>query len=475
MKAYDDCDALDLARLVAAGHASPAELLHEALARARSVEANLNPFSEVFGARAEEAIRRGLPAGPFRGVPFLLKDVVAVAGTLTLAGSRLATRLPPATADATIVERYKAAGLVIFGKTATPELGIAASTETSLTGTTRNPWNPARTPGGSSGGSAAAVAARVVPAAHGSDGGGSIRTPASCCGLFGLKPTRARTPFGPVAGEGWGSLASHHVLSRTVRDSAAMLDATHGPAPGDPYCAPPFGGRYLDEVGQPPGELCIAIQHRPFSGVAVDSECTRAVEETAHLLSRLGHAVVEAVPTNDWPQLAEAHWILVACSVRHAVLAMTGAREPAPGEVDSVVQEAVDFARGLPGDAYPRALAAIHRHGRQMAVFHERFDVLITPTNARPAPELGPQHTDNPDLDVYRAALRSFSAFTSPANHSGQPSMSVPLHWTADGIPVGVQFTAAFGCEDLLFRLAGQLERACPWAQRKPPYMSKFS
>ena len=472
MKAYEDCDALDLARLVAARHASPAELLHDAVARARSVEASLNPFSQLFAERAEEAIRRGLPGGPFRGVPFLIKDVVALAGTPTLAGSRLAAGLPPETADATIVERYRAAGLVIFGKTATPELGIAASTETSLTGTTRNPWKPDRTPGGSSGGSAAAVAARVVPVAHGSDGGGSIRTPASCCGLFGMKPTRARTPSGPLAGEGWGSLSCHHVLSRTVRDSAAMLDATHGPASGDPYWAPPFAGRYLDEVGRLPGRLRIAIQHRPFSGVAVDVECACAIEETARLLQKLGHAVEEAVPLHDWPQLAEAHWILVASSVRHAVLSMTGAREPVFGEVDSVIQEAVDFARGLSGDAYPRALAAIHRHGRQMAAFHERFDILASPTTARPAPELGPQHTDNHDREAYRAALRSFSAFTSPANHSGQPSMSVPLHWTADGIPVGVQFTAAFGREDLLFRLAGQLEQAIPWTGRKPPVLS---
>jgi Asp-tRNA(Asn)/Glu-tRNA(Gln) amidotransferase A subunit family amidase len=475
MKAYEDCDALDLAQLVASGRAGPRELLDEAVARARSIQEPLNAMSQLFPERGRAAVDAGLPDGPFRGVPFLLKDIVAMAGTTTRSGSRLAAKLPPAEVDATIVERFKRAGVVIFGKTTTPELGIAASTETSLTGTTRNPWDPARTPGGSSGGSAVAVAARVVPMAHGSDGGGSIRTPASCCGLFGLKPTRARNPYGPLAGEGWGSLAAHHVLTRSVRDSAAMLDATHGPAPGDPYCAPPVGGRFLDEVGRNPGPLKVAVQHRPFSGVPVDGECTAAVNSAARLLEELGHTVEEAMPELEWPELASAHWVLVATNLRLSVLLMTGGKEPPPGALDSVVQEAVDFARSLPGEAYPRALRTIHLHGRRMAAFHARYDILMSPTTARPAVALGPQHTNHPDLKAYREAILGFSAFTSPANHSGQPGMSVPLYWTPDGVPVGVMFCAAFGNEALLFRLAGQLEAARPWVGRKPPILAKAS
>ena len=468
MKSYDACDGMDLAALVASRQASPAELLDEAASRARAVQPTLNTISQFLVERAEAEIAAGLPDGPFRGVPFLLKDIVPMAGTPTWSGSRLAAKAPPAESSSTIVERFECAGLVIFAKTTTPELGIAASTETSLTGTTRNPWDATRTPGGSSGGSAAAVAARVVPIAHASDGGGSIRTPAACCGLFGLKPTRARNPSGPLAGEGWGSLASNHVLTRSVRDSAAMLDATHGAAPGDPYYAPPVERPFLEEVGCAPGRLRIALQLKPFSGVPVDSDCTEGVESTARLLDELGHSVEPAVPEVDWPELSLSHWVLVATNLRLAVLSLNGGKEPARGELDTVVQEAVDFARTLPGEAYPKAVRAIHRHGRRMAAFHETYDVLMSPTTAKAAVPLGPQHTNNPDLQAYREAILGFAPFTAPANHSGQPSMSMPLHWTSSGLPVGVMFSAAFGNEALLFRLAGQLEVARPWASRRP-------
>jgi amidase len=469
MKSYDECDGLDLAALVSSGRASPRELLAEAVSRARIAQHNLNPISQLFPERAEAAISAGLSDGPFRGVPFLLKDTVELVGTPTWLGSRLAARLPRSAISSTLVDRYERAGLVIFGKTTTPELGIAASTETSLTGTTRNPWDPSRTPGGSSGGSAVAVATRVVPIAHASDGGGSIRIPASCCGLFGLKPTRARTPSGPTAGEGWGSLAVDHVLTRSVRDSAAILDATHGPAAGDPYFAPPVARAFVEAVGQPPGKLRVALQRRPFSRVAVYPDCTAALERAAKLMEELGHSVDDAEPQIDLPELALAHWVLVAANLRLSVLLLNGGTEPARGEVDTVVQEAIDYARTLPGEAYPRARGAIHRHGRRMAAFHETYDVLMSPTTAQPAVLLGTLHTDTPDLDAYRKAMLGFSPFTSFANHSGQPSMSVPLHWTAAGLPVGVMISAGFGNEDLLFRLAGQLEKAQPWSARRPP------
>jgi Asp-tRNA(Asn)/Glu-tRNA(Gln) amidotransferase A subunit family amidase len=468
MSSYEDCDGLALAELVATKKASARELLDEAVARARTVQPRLNPISQLFAERAEAAIAEGLPAGPFHGVPFLLKEIVPLAGTPTWAGSRLLRNAPPAEQDTTLVERYKRAGLAIFGKTTTPELGMAASTETSLTGTTRNPWDPERTSGGSSGGAAVVVAARVVPMAHGSDGGGSIRIPASCCGLFGLKPTRARTPSGPLAGEGWGSLAISHVLTRSVRDSAAMLDATHGPAPGDPYGAPPIAGSFLDAVGKPPGRLRVALQTAPFNGRTVDPECLAAVQDAAKLMEELGHHVEPALPEVEWPELADALWVLVASNVRLAVLLANGGTEPTRGAIDTVVQEAVDFARSLPGETYPRAMRAIHRHGRRMAAFHESWDVLMSPTLAKPPVLLGPQHTNNPDLLAYRESLLSFSPFTAIFNMSGQPSISVPLHWTASGLPVGVMFSAAFGNEALLLGLAGQLEKARPWAARKP-------
>jgi Asp-tRNA(Asn)/Glu-tRNA(Gln) amidotransferase A subunit family amidase len=254
-----------------------------------------------------------------------------------------------------------------------------------------------------------------------------------------------------------------------VRDSAAMLDATHGMAPGDPYCAPPVARPFLEEVGVDPGRLRVALQLAPFSGVAVHEECVKAVHETASLLEELGHHVEEAVPEHDWPELLSALWTLVATNVRLTVLMLCGGKEPAPGAVENVVQDAVEFARTLPAEAYAQATRAIHRHGRRMAAFHQRYDVLVSPTLAQPPVKLGPQHTNNPDLAAYRAAIQAFAPFTAPFNMSGQPSMSVPLHWTGEGLPVGVMISAAFGEEALLFRLAAQLETARPWAHRRPP------
>lgn len=468
MNSYDACDGLGLAALVAAAKASPEELLDEALARAKVSQGMFNNLSQLFPEKARAAIATGLPHGTFRGVPFLLKDIVDMAGTPTWNGSRLVRDAAPAEQDSTLVARFRRTGIVIFGKTTTPELGISASTETSLTGTTRNPWDPTRTPGGSSGGSAVAVAARVVPMAHGSDGGGSIRIPASCCGLFGLKPTRARNPSGPLVGESWGSLAVNHVLTRSVRDSAAMLDCTHGSAPGDPYCAPPIDGPFLAEVGVTPGRLRVALQLAPFSGVPVHPECRAAAESAAKLLEELGHQVEMALPVVDWPELDHSLRVLVATNVRLSVLYLNGGSEPKPGAIDTVVQEAVDLARSLPAEAYVKAQHVIHWHGRRMAAFHETYDVLLSPTLAQPPVLLGPQHTNNPDLEAYCKAMSTFSPFTSVFNMSGQPSMSVPLHWTPEGLPVGVMMSAAFGAESLLFRLAGQLETARPWSGRRP-------
>lgn len=464
---YDGFDALGLAQLVAARKVDPAALLEAAIARAEQWNPKINALASRLYDRAKQAISEGLPPGPFRGVPFLLKDVsMQLAGTVTTMGSRL-FRERVADHDSTLVERFKRAGVVIFGKTTTPEMGLAASTETTLFGDTRNPWNLARTAGGSSGGAAAAVAAGIVPMAHGSDGGGSIRIPASACGLFGLKPTRARTPSGPLLGEGWGSLAIHHVLTRSVRDSAAMLDATHGAAPGDPYCAPPVARPFLAEVGADPGWLRIALQLAPYADVPVHAECLAAARNAARLLEDLGHNVEEARPEGSWEELGSAIWVLVASNVSLALKTLLNGREPLRDEVEHVTYSCIEAARDWNVEAYPAAMRTIHAHGRRMARFHERFDVLITPTLAQPPVLLGPQHMNNPDLEAHRRALLAWSPFTSPCNMSGQPAMSVPLHWTPDGLPVGVQCAARFGDEATLFRLAGQLEQARPWRDRR--------
>ncbi|TAJ90873.1 amidase [Reyranella sp.] len=467
---YDSWDGLGMAELVRARQLHPGELLEAALERAARWNPHLNALSASFPDRARAAIADGLPDGPFQGVPFLLKSLSAMlAGAPSTLGSRLFADFV-SDHDSTLVERYKRAGLVIFGMTTTPEMGLSASTETSFTGTTRNPWNLAHSPGGSSGGSGAAVAAGIVPFAHGSDGGGSIRIPASACGLFGLKPTRGRTPSGPMAGEGWGSLATSHVISRSVRDSAAALDATHGPAPGDPYCAPPVGESYLSASGTVPGRLKVALQLEPLSGVSVAPECHSAAFDAAKLLEALGHHVEEARPEGSWEELQHASWVLVASNVRLALRRRAQAlgRTLSAADVDRVTWAAVEDAASMTAEAYAASVQTIHRHSRRMAAFHQTYDILLSPTLATPPVPLGAHHMDNPDPAAWREAMRAFSPFTSLFNMSGQPAMSVPLAWSDGGLPIGVMFAAGFGEEATLFRLAGQLEAARPWMHRRP-------
>ncbi|CAB3789655.1 amidase [Pararobbsia alpina] len=467
---YRQCDATQLAQWVANGVVSPRELLETAIARAEAVQPTINAITQKHFDLARTAIDQGLPTGPFTGVPFLLKDVsVQMAGTSTSNSSKLYAGVI-AQQDSTLVSRYRQAGLVIFGKTNTPEMGLAASTETALNGTTRNPWDLSRTPGGSSGGAAAAVAAGIVPAAQGSDGGGSIRIPASCCGLFGFKPTRARTPLGPFVGEGWGSMASVHVLTRSVRDSAALLDATQGLSPGDPYAAPPVARPYVEEMTTPPGRLRVALQLAPLSGSPVDAACITAARDAARLLESLGHEVEQALPPGNAEELSTAAWALVAVGVAatlHRRARILG-RELREDDVEPVTWQAVRHAATLSAIQLENARLAIHLQGRRMATFHERYDIVLSPTLGQVPVALGPQSMSNPDLDAYSAALKRFTPFTSLFNMTGQPSMSVPLHWTPDELPVGVMFSAAFGNDDLLFRLARQLEQARPWFDHVP-------
>jgi amidase len=463
-------DGLGLAELVRRREVSAKELLDAAIARVEALNPTLNAVVARLYDAARAAVEAGLPRGPFTGVPYLLKDIGALyAGAVTSAGSR-AFADAVADHDSEITARLKRAGLVIFGKTNTPELGIASSTEPRLFGPTRNPWNLGYSAGGSSGGAAAAVASGMLPMAHASDGGGSIRIPASCCGLFGLKPTRARNPMGPDAGEGWSGASVAHAITRTVRDSAALLDATAGPDVGDPYWAPPPAGPFLAEVGRDPGPLRVALATTPWNGRHVDAECAEAATAAARLCERLGHRVEEARPEIDAEALAHAQRVVVAANVRSA-LDLRGAARGRPITEKDVEPETwrrvQDAARFTAAD-YARSILVIHRTGRAIGRFFAGHDVLITPTMACTPYPLGVLDMSSDDVEgFYEALLRSI-AFTSLFNASGNPAMSVPLAWSRDGLPIGVQFVAPFGDEALLFRLAAQLEAARPWSERRP-------
>lgn len=468
---YERLDGLALAELVRGKGVTPRELLDAAIERLEERNPRLNAVVSRMERQARTAIRAGLPPGPFAGVPYLLKDLGArYAGTATTGGCAF-LRDAVADRDSEMVARLKRAGLVIFGKTNTPELGLSTSTEPRLFGPVRNPWNPERSAGGSSGGAAAAVAAGILPMAHASDGGGSIRIPASACGLFGLKVTRARTPSGPGFGEGWNGASNEHAITRTVRDSAALLDATSGPDVGDPYWAPPPGRRFLAEVGADPGRLRIAVTTRAWNEQPVDPECLAAVAAAAKLCESLGHQVEEARPEWDEPGRAHATRVVVAAHTR-ALLDLHAAsvgRPAGPEDVEPYTWSLAEYGRRATAADYARAIVAMHRVGRVVGRFFADRDVLLTPTMCRPPYPLGVLDTTSPDADAFDQALMGTIAFTSPFNTAGCPAMSVPLHWSAEGLPVGVQFVAAFGGEATLLRLAAQLEAARPWADRRPP------
>ena len=464
-------DAVGLAKLVRDRQVSPTELLDAAIECVESRNPVVNAVVSRLYDEARRAIAAGLPDGPFTGVPFLLKDIGALlTGTRTTFGSRMFTTFV-ADHDSELVARYRRSGLVIFGKTNTPEFGIAPTTEPQLFGPTKNPWNLGYSPGGSSGGAAAAVACGMVPAAHGNDGGGSIRIPASCCGLFGLKPTRARTPMGPDVGEGWGGLAVSHAITRTVCDSAALLDVTAGPDVGDPYWAPPPTRPFLDEVGVDPGRLRIAVCTEPWNGSLVDAECKEAVAAAAKLCAGLGHVVDEARPEIDAHALGEAQRMIVSSSTR-MVLEMRAAfsgREPKADDVEAYTWRVATYGSQLRAVDYARSTIAVHRAGRAVARFFTRWDVLLTPTMCRPPYRLKELDTMSDNAEAFTTLLLGAIAFTSLFNASGSPAMSVPLHWSRDGLPIGVQFVSGFGEEARLLRLAAQLETAQPWADRRPP------
>lgn len=488
---YDKYDGIGLAELVRKKEVSPEELLEEAVGRIEKRNPQLNAVIHQMYDSARDAVKAGLPQGPFSGIPFLVKDLMAdCAGVPTSKGSRFLEGYVP-DHDSEIVRRYKAAGLVILGKTNLPEFGLLPVTEPERFGPSRNPWDPARTTGGSSGGSAAAVAAGLVPFAHGNDGGGSIRIPASCCGLFGLKPSRGRNPLGPDRGEAWHGLACDHVLTRSVRDSAAVLDATAGPDVGALYVAPPPERPFIEEVGADPGKLRIAYTSEPFLPGAVHRDCVAGVEATVRLCRELGHEVTEAAPRLDGKAFARAFLTMVCVEARADIeedAARLGRRATADKFEPGTWATALIGSR-IPAPEFCRAIRLLQQGARLVGRFFKDYDVLLTPTLAAPPPMIGELQPKGAEaaaikllgrlnaggllsrlggLDAAADKVFGFIPYTPLFNATGQPAMSVPLHWNDEGLPVGMQFVARYGDEATLFRLAGQLEQARPWFDRRP-------
>jgi len=466
---YDKYDGLGLADLIAKKKISPLELLNAVRQRVELLNPKLNALCHLFFDKAEAQINESLGTGPFRGVPFVLKDLgVYLSGTITSAGSRV-WKNNVAQFDSTLVARHKQAGLVIFGKSNSPELGLTFTTESVLFGQTRNPWDLERTAGGSSGGSAVLVASRVVPMAHGSDGGGSIRVPASCCGVFGFKPTRGRVPLGPTQFEGWNGLAHHHALTISVRDSAALLDATGGQELGSPYLSPAPLHPFLGEIGADPGRLRIALVTATPDGVTLDAECKNAALDAAKLCEGLGHKVEETTLPIDRVLFRDAFVTVIQVSLARTLddaSAILG-RAATEQDVEEATWAWAQAGRSIPSVSYSRAIATLHQVGLAMAKFHQNCDVVLSPTLAKPPVALGVLSLSQ-NVASWGKAAAEFSVYTQLYNATGQPSMSVPLYWTPTGLPIGVMFSGRFGEDATLFRLAAQLEKARPWMKRKP-------
>lgn len=463
-------DATGQADLVRRGEATAVELVQAALERIAAVDPELGAVVDLDPDRALDDARSG-PTGPFAGVPYLVKDLAAeVAGGSFTEGSRFLHGLV-STADSELVRRLRAAGFIILGRTNTPEFGMAPTCEPVRHGPTRNPWDPSLSTSGSSGGSAAAVASGMVPAAHGNDLGGSLRFPASACGLFGLKPTRARVPLGPEYGDVLSGWACEHALTRTVRDSAAILDATAGPMLGDPYPAPPMVRPFLDEVGADPGKLRIAYSPRVPSGQLGHPDCVAALDDAVSLLESLGHEVVEADLPGLTPEVGAAigtafnsatSWIL-----RYWIRRL--GREPGAFEIEPLTRAYWEAGEQVTAGEYLLAIEDLQAFARIVAAFLTGYDGWLTPTMSTPPVPIG-HITSTPEQPLL-AAERGGASVEYPlvvANITGNPAMSVPLWWNAQGLPIGVHVLGRFGDEATLLQLAAQLEQARPWTQRVP-------
>jgi amidase len=492
-KEYSSYDAIGLADLLKRREVTPLECAEAAIERVERLNPTLNAVVHPLYERARERARSPFAlSGPLGGVPMLLKDLLSpLAGVPFTSGSRFFQGVVP-DHDAELVRRYERAGLNIVGKTSTPEFGIMPVTEPVLFGPVRNPWDLERTPGGSSGGAAAAVATGIVPVAHGGDGGGSLRIPGSCCGLFALKPTRGRNPSGPDESEHWLGLAIEHVLTRSVRDSALVLDLTQGPEPTSPYYAPPMVRPFLDELGTPSGRLRIAFTDRPHLPGVVHPDCRAALLDTVALCESMGHEVVEASPDIDIEPFARAFFTVIcgsiAAGIDHAEAEL--GRRPARNELEVATWLAGMLGAELSAGDAIGSLQTLQYYARRVHRFFENYDLLLTPTLGSPPLRIGALEPTGAEALAHRtianlklgAVLRlkrviqatvnrafGFVPFTPIANVTGQPSMSVPLYWNQAGLPVGTMFTARFGAEATLFRLARELEIARPWAERRPP------
>jgi amidase len=470
MDDYSNYDGLGLADLVARKEVSPAELVEAAIERVERHNPSLNAVVYKGYEDARKAAQGPLPDGPFKGVPFLIKDLgMPVAGWPRSSGSRFAQHMVDQ-ADGGLTRRYREAGVIPLGKTNTPEYGITGTTEGALLGPCRNPWNPAHISGGSSGGSASAVAAGIVPMAHASDGLGSIRIPAACCGLVGLKVTRDRNLNLPDGTDYAIGFVVDHVVTRTVRDSAAMLDATGRPEIDDPYPAPPKARPYMEEIEQSPGRLRIAWSSETASGRPIDPEIQAALERTATLLQGLGHEVVEQGMGIDYRALYTARGPVSGANFA----AMMGrlideiGREPEPHELEPLTWAALKGGRKVTGEQALRGMQELRMLNRQTLAFFNDWDIYLSPVLGTPVPEVG--FIDPVALEPRELNRRQGQVFpfTPPFNFSGQPSLSLPLEMSANGLPVGMMFTARYADEATLFRLAAQLEKEAPWQGRRP-------
>ncbi len=470
---YSDYDGLGLAELVKNKDVTPTELAEAAIDRIERHNDDLNAVVhkayELGRSAANDTESAGSDA-PFAGVPFLLKDIGALCEGLPTAFGSSYLKDFVAPFDDELVRRYKKSGVSILGKTNAPELGLVCTTEPRLYGPACNPWNLAHSTGGSSGGSAAAVAAGIVPIAHANDGGGSIRIPASCCGLVGLKPSRARITQGPMIGEILGGLVNDHVVSRTVRDSAAMLDATAGPMPGDPYIAPSPEGSFLDAVTREPGQLRIAVCAETWQGDPIDEEVAGAVRATAKQLESLGHIVDDTYPSGLLEQMIDPFVVIwsVGATATLDPLAQFVGRPVERADVETLTWGLYERGKQYSAMEYVEAWNQMHQVGFSIGEFMNSYDIILTPTLAKLPIRNGELDTMSEDVEATFMSQTTYATYTPVFNATGQPSLSLPLQQSSSGLPIGMMFTGRYGAEETLFSLAGQLEEAMPWRERRP-------
>ncbi len=476
---YQDLDGLGLAELLDRGEVSSAELMDCAITLAQERNPALNAITYPRYEESRKIAADWAQRGAFRGIPFLLKDSgLAHSRFPSSIGSRL-TNDTVYDYNAIVADRFEDAGLIPFARTTVPEFCMAGTTDAVRNGgATLNPWDKTRSAGGSSGGAAAAVAARIVPVAHGSDGGGSIRTPAACCGVFGLKASRGRITAGPKRGEGWGGMATDGVLSISVRDTAAALDAISGYVPGNPYAAPPQNGTFLDAVREADVRpLRVGILRGGWNGIGIAAECDAAVNHTAALLTALRHEVVEAtLPTLDYDAFVLAHGSILASNIVASVDARLKAlgRPLRDDDLESVLLDGYHVGKGLSAASYIESVACLHAVGRALAGAMANVDVLLTPTLTQLPCKLEYLSLNSPEqlgFRAYRERAATYSTFLPVVNGAGIPAVSLPLSWTAEGLPVATQLIGHFGREDMLLTLSAQLERLAPWAGRKPLFV----